>query len=217
MRNNAYWLNPGCAGWPTSVCPEIDGRFFRVRYATEFLEAEMEEVWRDAELCPVVVVNFGQWWFSDWMSSYRTNYDDYCKAVDSVLAAFLALRRNDSLVWATMNPYPLPMQCKTEWRFLDVIESFNEGAQAVAAARNVSVWDTYGLLKHVFDLTYDGSHYKFPAALGTSLALHLSERLIWQTTILPSLKLDQADDACRLTSRSARAAAGPCVETASRV
>ena len=72
MRNNIYWLSPGCAGFKYAVCPALDGRFFWVRYAEEFLEAEMEEVWRDAELCPVVVVNFGERWRARERGATRT-------------------------------------------------------------------------------------------------------------------------------------------------
>ena len=72
MRNNIYWLSPGCAGFKYAVCPALDGRFFWVRYAEEFLEAEMEEVWRDAELCPVVVVNFGESWRARERGATRT-------------------------------------------------------------------------------------------------------------------------------------------------
>jgi hypothetical protein len=183
MRNNAYWLYPGCTGFKNSDCPAINGRFFWVRYAEDFLEAGMKEAWGNTEFCPVVVVNFGQWDLG-WPSGYMTRYEEYRKKVDWVLSAFLAVRPRDGLVWVTVNPYPLPQRCAAEWRFLDLIERFNEGARAAAAAYNVTVWDTYDVLKHVFDLTYDGNHYKFPVATGTSLALLLSRTGIWQTIIL---------------------------------
>ena len=68
--------------------------------------------------------------------------------------------------------------CTKEWRFLDLIERFDEGATAAAKVSTVSVWDTYSVLKHVFDLTYDGisGHYRFPDAVGASLLSLLTER-----------------------------------------
>ena len=178
MRNNAYWLYPGCTGFKHSYCPVC--RFFFISYARDFLQNQ--DKWGDAEFCPVVVLNFGHWDLAFW----DQGYEDYVAAVQSVLEAYLAVRSRESLIWTTMNPRPLQRRCEKEWRFLDVIERFNEGARAVVAARNVAVWDTYELLKHVFDLTYDGDHghYKFPTAVGLSLAVLLSQMNIWQTIIL---------------------------------
>ena len=60
MRNNLYWLFPGCEGFKFSVCAAVDGHFFFIKFAEDFLAAGMQEIWADAALCPVVVVNFGQ-------------------------------------------------------------------------------------------------------------------------------------------------------------
>jgi hypothetical protein len=77
-----------------------------------------------------------------------TRYDDYIKDVDAVLAAFLSVRGPDSILWATMNPRPLPRRCEKEWRFLDLIERFNEGARDAAKTRDVAVWDTFDVLRY---------------------------------------------------------------------
>jgi hypothetical protein len=135
------------------------------------------QVWSNKTRCPLVLVNFGQWDLG-WPSGFMTRYRDYLKDVDRVMHSYLAVREPHSLIWATINPHPLPRRCAKEWRFLDLIERFNKGATVTAMAWNVSVWDTYSVLKHVFDLTYDGSHghYRFPDAVRASLLRLLTDR-----------------------------------------
>ena len=73
-------------------------------------------------------------------------------------------------MWETTNPYPLPKRCGKEWRFLSNIEEYNGRARSVAERFGVAVWDTYSVLKHVFDRNYDQTgHYRFPEALWPSL------------------------------------------------
>ena len=190
------------------ACPSTKSGYYWIGYAAHFLAPAMREVctsheargepmkeicspgcddacvwcvpyqvWGNKTRCPLVIVNFGQWDLG-YPNGFMTPFRDYVKDVHRVLQSYLAVREPNSLIWATINPHPLPRRCAKEWRFLDLIERFNEGATAAAKASNVSVWDTYSVLKHVFDLTYDGisGHYRFPDAVGASLLSLLTER-----------------------------------------
>ena len=186
MRNNIMSLLqsrfPECTGSKDSVradaCPSTKSGYFNISYAADFLAPALRGVWGNATRCPLVIVNFGQWDLG-WPSGFMTPFREYVKDVNRVLQAYLAVREPESLIWATINPHPLPRRpCTKEWRFLDLIERFNEGATAAAKVSNVSVWDTYSVLKHVFDLPYDGAHghYWFPDAVRASLLRLLTER-----------------------------------------
>ena len=160
------------------ACPSTKSGYFNISYAADFLAPALRGVWGNATRCPLVIVNFGQWDLG-WPSGFLTPFREYVKDVNRVLQAYLAVREPESLIWATINPHPLPRRpCTKEWRFLDLIERFNEGATAAAKVSNVSVWDTYSVLKHVFDLPYDGAHghYWFPDAVRASLLRLLTER-----------------------------------------
>jgi hypothetical protein len=174
-RNNAFWLFPDCSGLKTmwDSCPRC--KYHQMSYGQDFLNRQ--SIWGDATLCPVVILNFGQWDLS-WVMPYMTKFEDYENEVARVLKAYLQVRHPSSLVWATLNPMGLPERCAHEWRFLNNIEEYNARALPLAKQFNVSIWDTYSALKHVYDRSYDGWHYRLPEAVRPSLLEVLLEKEI---------------------------------------
>ncbi len=164
-RNNALWLFPECSALKTmwDACPQ--SKFHQTIYGSMFLAHRPS--WSDKKKCPLVVLNFGQWDLS-FLQDNMTTYENYEKEVASVFEAYVQVRDPSSLVWATTNPFPSPGIAK-ECRFLYNIEEYNVKALNLAKRFKISIWDTFSVLKHVYDRSYDNAHYKFPDALWPSL------------------------------------------------
>jgi len=178
-RNNVYWMVSGCSALKKVEIQRCAGtiKYFPTRYGQDFLS--LQRVWQNETRCPFVFINFGQWDLG-WPGENMTAYEDYQEQVQRSLETYVRIRGNFSLVWMTTNPHPIPRRCKKEWRFLNHIEEYNRRALVVSRNLGVSVWDTYSILKHVYDRDYDGAHYRYPDAVMPSFMRLLAAK----TTLL---------------------------------
>ena len=90
-----------------------------------------------------------------------------------------------NVAWVSTNPMPLNTamtSCPaTDWRFPHVLQRYNEIAETNVNLTHgrIKYIDLFSIAFHLFDLSYDGSHYQGP--VGFALASRILDSLKTKT------------------------------------
>ena len=154
MRNN---LN-GIFNYDSKTLQKTKAIAQNIKYETlRFLKTPF-----DREDCDWIVFNVGHW-DAGWPNKHMTTVEDYQSNLRKIIGQ---MSHKKKLIWMTSNPHSHMGQIKTcpptDWRNLDVLGRYNQAATFIMNEYNIPVWDTFSPLKHVFDMTFDESHYSAP-------------------------------------------------------
>ncbi len=132
--------------------------------------------------CTTLIVNVGQWFAS---SRHGQNFD-----LAHILLTYMVKLRQVALrmqaaqaagmevIWMTTNGHaitmhqhgagPVPLR---DWRTDPVLLLLNRIANSIMTSAGIPIFDTWSMTAPVFDLSYDGAHYKGDVGYSIALAL----------------------------------------------
>ncbi|CAL8465783.1 g5319 [Coccomyxa elongata] len=130
----------------------------------------------DAGKCTDIIANFGQWLAPSELER-ADSVHAYVSMLRPIIAHLLKLRESDIRVhWVTTNSFPLWRGTwwnpnRQDWRTDPILLVYNRTANTMMEDAKIPIIDTYSIAAPLFDLSYDGAHYKGHAGYNTDLRI----------------------------------------------